>query len=63
MIVANGVEYKTAAEYFRHLDRVAAVAVRAVANAQDQRKLDEMRYPLLNIQDWSWRTYERWKAS
>jgi hypothetical protein len=61
MIIANGITYETTGDYFRNLDRVAAIATKSVSDALMQRRQDEMRYPLLDIRRWSWQTYNSWK--
>jgi len=47
--------------YFARLHRVTVKASNAVADAQIERARDESRYPFLDINRWSWRTYENWK--
>ena len=61
IIMSDGRTFDTDYDYFRNLDGVIATAYYKVRAVEEQRTQDDMRYPLLNIRDWSWRTYERWK--
>lgn len=59
--LSDGRTFDNDADYFRHLDSVAHLASCRVQAASEQRRIDELRFPLLNIQNWSWRTYEKWR--
>lgn len=59
--LSDGTTFETEEEYFAYLDAVIAEAVARSRMADQRRKADERRYPLLNIQNWSWQKYERWK--
>ena len=59
--MSDGRIFETESEYFASLGTVIAASVARVQAAVFSREVDEMKYPQLNIQNWSWKSYERWK--